>query len=254
MTTALVICAGQSLMVPITDTNTVPNEYLTNQWLAWTRLGYNYSIPPLNYKRSPWQPVRQKKGVSGHRDAIGCDAAITKQLTALGVSGGMIHFAFGGSSLAVDWAAPNGPLYVALTQEITLALSSSLSPVGSAANLPVLFFWEQGQTDAVTTAYSNAYAANLATFTTAIRSFLAPRTTHFIIMQTTANATGSILFAPQANLNAVRAAQASFVAGDGGLSALVDDTSFTTFDGVHLTQSGSIAQGIAAANAAFSLL
>jgi hypothetical protein len=169
---------------------------------------------------------------------------MTKRLTEThDISGGLIQVAFGATSLAVDWLPPVGPMWVQLTQEINFALASTRSPVGPATNLPVVFCWDQGQTDAISNPQSAAYGANFATFVAALRAFLAPRTVHFVVLQLSTNAVNPILSAPPANVAAIRAAQAAFVAGDGGLSALVDDSAFATFDGIHLTENGSIQQG-----------
>lgn len=246
------VIAGQSLMLPITDTDNVPASYLENQWNAWTWLGGNYGVPPLSFRRSPWRPVRRPKGPPTYPNLVGCDAAMTKQLSLLGAQGNVLQVAFGATSLATNWLPPAGPMFVQLQDEVAASLASSACLVQPTD--PVLFMWDQGQTDALVFGDSIIYGANLATFTAAVRALFAPRTVYFVIFQLSTNAVNPVLSAPPLNVAAIRAAQAAFVAGDGGLSALVDDSAFPTTDGIHLTEAGSIAQGEAGATAGYALL
>jgi hypothetical protein len=255
MTSVLMLPMGQSLCLPFTDTNNVPAPLLAQAAtrLGMTKLGFDFTILPRTTKTSPWRPIRRSKNREGFRNNLGFDAAMVGRLLDLGHLPSVLQCAFGASTLGADWLSPGGPLFVSATQLFTAAFASSRNPCP--APTKIIIMWEQGQSDCQSAAFSAAYAANFAAFTTAIRAALAPftaSTINWIVCQTSSALVLAGATAPQ--IAAVRAGQAAFVAGDGGNSALVDDTAFPTFDGVHLTEAGSIAQGIAVADAAATFL
>jgi len=101
------------------------------------------------------------------------------RLTPNGRTVAIIEFAKGGTDLARDWNAQEGPLYRALMQRMTAALAA----IRAEGNDPVVraFVWMQGERDATTLEDAKSYSANLVSFIQQIRASLSNSSLPFVI-------------------------------------------------------------------------
>jgi len=136
--------------------------------------------------------------------------------TAIGKTIGLVKWAVGGTTLAVDWVAGTGPQYVTLKARVQAALNYW----NSNNYIPTIkgFLWMQGESDAQTLAYANAYNANL-------QAFIAQFKTDFA-----SSLSGSFVFAI-GGLGAISYTYTSTVqAAQAAVGALGGNATFTNTD------------------------
>jgi PKD repeat protein len=172
----------------------------------------------------------------GGANKIGLEASLMRTLDAAAPGQFVVaQYALGGTSLAVNWL-PTGTYpsldppnlftqFVAWVRAAEISTNSKLAAV----------VWNQGETDAGTLAFANAYEANLTALIAAVRSNL--RDVPFVFGQlNSAYVLGSFT-------STVRAAQAAVDAAVSRTTMVNQDSQSIAGDGQHYTADGFVALG-----------
>ena len=152
----------------------------------------------------------------------------------------ILKFAKGATSLAVDWAAPNGDCYVAMIQDIPNG-KFDLGQFGSGYKFNIRgMIWYQGESDAGNQTNANNYETNLTNFIADVRNRFNRPTLPIMICKV------SYSLSPPAYLDTVRQAQQNVADADPNID-IIDTDPYPKFDGVHLDETGMYELGEAIA-------
>jgi hypothetical protein len=152
----------------------------------------------------------------------------------------ILKYAVGGNSLAIDFDPTGAGNYA--YQKLATTITNGLAELLTAGYIYTVkgVIWMQGETDAKSATDSSNYQTNLTAFISAIRTLIGNNNLPFVI--------GNIIRTDEAaNAITVRAAQAAVTSAD-AYASLVDTTSMSHSDNVHLDAAGQIAFGTECAN------
>ena len=145
------ILAGQSNANKRHGNAQLPTEYKQQDWLyrSWTRNANGIGDPALDF--STYQSVG-----FGPEPMLGATLAAAPNDIAL------VHFSYGGTSLAEDWH-PQATTGLQLYQEFVVYVNESMSLLTTAGYQPTLrsVYWVQGEDDALDQSWAASYQANL---------------------------------------------------------------------------------------------
>jgi len=167
---------------------------------------------------------------------IGLEASLMRTLDRAAPGQVMVaQYALAGTSLAINWA-PGGSypsldppnLFTQFISYVRAAQTATSSRIAAV-------IWNQGETDAGTLAYANAYEANLTAFIAAVRVEF-PAVPFVIGRLNTAYAIG-------AHTSTVRTAQAAVDTADARVALVNQDGQSIAGDGSHYTADGYVALG-----------
>lgn len=220
------ILAGQSNMVGGGSINDLTPDLRAPR----PAVDYSYWLDTRNgspqASNSAFEPLRHLQGVVpgvsfgpelGFADAL--TAARPDQRIAI------VKVAANGTALATHWNPNTGTLYHTLLTRVADALAQ-LTARGDTFSVDS-FVWVQGTADANSPSASAAYAENLQSFVTTLRTDLGTPDLRVVVAQEHA-------LARRTYVDAIRSEKAAYVAGD-PLATLVDVDDLALRDDVHFT-------------------